>query len=71
VLTNGLRRAEPFPTRARQLEDEGYVLPRPRAAFVAARLGAERNVVLSRSASAGALTDLSLPVDNPTSEGRR
>jgi len=67
VLTNGTRRAGASPGGARQLEDEGYVLPRPRVAFVMARPcpQPQRDVVPSRPTVAV----LPLAIDDAAPEG--
>jgi hypothetical protein len=59
------------PTGARHLEDEGYLLPRPRAACVAARLSAQRQRTIALSRPVGAVAASTLPIDDPASEGRR
>ena len=71
MLTAALLRAGASPTGARQLEDDAYVLPRPRAAVGVAHLGTkhQRTIVLSRAPTATAAS--SLPIADPASESGR
>jgi hypothetical protein len=69
LLKKGLRRSGASPTGARQLEDDGYVLPRPRVAFVVTPVDAEpeRNAGESRPATTVAARDAA--IDDSDSEG--
>ena len=70
MLTDGLRRAAPSRTDAWQLEDNGYMLPRPRATAVATpgRVVPQPSAVLSRSPTAFAA--IGFKVEGPASESR-
>jgi hypothetical protein len=70
MLTNGLRRAAPSRTDAWQLEDDGYVLPRPRATAVATpgRVVPQPSAVPSRSPTACAASGFK--AEAPASESR-
>ena len=71
VLTNGLRRAGSSPTGAWQLEDNGYVLPRPRAAAGAVSLRAQPRPSAVRSRSSSGVGASRFQAEGPPTESRR